>query len=194
MTGKNELTLNEATMIEIVQYYFDHVEYAPNRSPKVEKVTGSTKGFANNFTIECSEREQFTRTATSNATDEHTPEPAATTADAIGVTGDDWRERDENRQKGFHLLSLLNAIRADAPMRLQDLICEVTRNYIKREFAEYLPSSDEKAPENQEKSQVDVMTEWFERAKAEQEARQRLQGMQGTKAVPLPVYGQPTVI
>ena len=64
MTGKNELTLNEATMIEIVQYYFDHVEYAPGRSPKVDQVTGSSKSYASEFLIKCSAKEQVTGGAT----------------------------------------------------------------------------------------------------------------------------------
>lgn len=47
MRGNNTQSLNEGTMIDIVQHYFDNVLYAPGKSPLVTSVewNGGTQMF-----------------------------------------------------------------------------------------------------------------------------------------------------
>jgi hypothetical protein len=56
MKGSNTITLNEATMEEAIQHYFDTVLFKENKSPKVTKVRGnSNPGFAYTFEVSVTE-------------------------------------------------------------------------------------------------------------------------------------------
>ncbi len=43
MTGNNEMSLNTATMIAALQFYFDSVVFAPGKSPEVTGITTSNR-------------------------------------------------------------------------------------------------------------------------------------------------------
>ncbi len=52
MTGNNEMSLNTATMIAALQFYFDSVVFAPGKSPEVTGITTSNSyGAAFNVTV-----------------------------------------------------------------------------------------------------------------------------------------------
>ena len=55
MTGSNEMKLNEATMKEALQYYFENVVFAAGQSPTVVSVDLDKAGYgAKSFTVSLS--------------------------------------------------------------------------------------------------------------------------------------------